>query len=353
MEQQCVTIAKAGMHVSLNARCTVLAAANPIYGTFDPTLDLAKNIGMPDSLLSRFDLVYVIRDLTTEEIDRSIATQVLRQAQMRCTGSQRRGVEQVHSSILERRQEPETKAQEATEVFEKTIPGTDGEAAREVVTVDFLRKYLRYCRRLKPVLSQQAQAMVANKYVELRMKYQSGFAELQESDNKKPRLAVTTRTLEALIRLATAHAKLKLRKDEVLEEDVEQAHRLMLMARDEEDPSMRDAASSASGAPPAGGGSEGSRKRPRAEMEGVDAEGDGGAPFGTISAARLAALTTLVARTFARQGGQEVSQGSLLESVNAGLAEGEPEFVEDEFAAGLAGLEAQNKVMLLDTGDVV
>mmetsp|Transcript_45025 Transcript_45025/g.127363 ORF Transcript_45025/g.127363 Transcript_45025/m.127363 type:complete len:385 (-) Transcript_45025:444-1598(-) len=353
MEQQCVTIAKAGMHVSLNARCTVLAAANPIYGTFDPTLDLAKNIGMPDSLLSRFDLVYVIRDLTTEEIDRSIATQVLRQAQMRNPGSQRRGVEQVHSSILERRQEPETKAQEATEVFEKTIPGTDGEAAREVVTVDFLRKYLRYCRRLKPVLSQQAQAMVANKYVELRMKYQSGFAELQESDNKKPRLAVTTRTLEALIRLATAHAKLKLRKDEVLEEDVEQAHRLMLMARDEEDPSMRDAASSASGAPPAGGSAEGSRKRPRSEMEGEGAEGDGGASFGTISAARLASLTTLVARTFARQGGQEVSQGSLMESVNAGLAEGEPEFIEDEFAAGLAGLEAQNKVMLLDTGDVV
>merc|ERR1719247_1813578 len=179
MEQQVVTISKAGMNVTLNARCSVVAAANPIYGNFDPSLDLAKNIGMPDSLLSRFDLVFVVRDSTTEEIDRRIAEQVVRQASQRLGADARRGVEQVHSNILQRREEADTtKASEPTEVFERRIPAPNGQEAPEVVTVDFLRKYIRFCRRLTPVLTDEAQAVVAEKYCDMRLRFQSGVADI-------------------------------------------------------------------------------------------------------------------------------------------------------------------------------
>merc|ERR1719199_1830608 len=131
---------------------------------------------------------------------------------------------------MQRREEADArKATEATEVFERTMRGPNGEAPPEVLTVDFLRKYIRFCRRLSPVLTEEAQAAVAEKYVDMRMRFQSGLADVDSPDsNKKPRLAVTTRTLEALIRLATAHAKLKLRKDHVLPEDVQEAYALMM-----------------------------------------------------------------------------------------------------------------------------
>merc|ERR1711908_148481 len=77
--------------------------------------------------------------------------------------------------------------------------------------------------------------MVAEKYCDMRMRFQTGLSDAGNPDsNKKPRLAVTTRTLEALIRLATAHAKLKLRHEHVIKEDVIEAYKLMLSAREEE-----------------------------------------------------------------------------------------------------------------------
>ena len=76
-EQQAVKIAQAGMHVSLNARCTVVAAANPIYGDYARDISVGKNIGLPDSLLSRFDLLFIMLDEKDPEHDRKIAERVI------------------------------------------------------------------------------------------------------------------------------------------------------------------------------------------------------------------------------------------------------------------------------------
>jgi DNA replication licensing factor MCM3 len=77
-----VTINKAGIFCSLNARCSVLAAANPLFGEYQDGITASKNIGMPDSLLSRFDLVFIVRDEKNKDTDRLVAEKVTRNHMM-------------------------------------------------------------------------------------------------------------------------------------------------------------------------------------------------------------------------------------------------------------------------------
>ena len=224
MEQQTVTIAKAGIHTSLNARCSVLAAANPVYGNFDPSIDLSKNINLPDSILSRFDLVFIVRDLMSMEEDRKIASQVLRQLRYRhvpapsITSSVQRDQFGVASSYLEPRQEslaadPAAKGSKkdgTTEVFDKSLMAmAAAEAAAsgkrttghstEYVSVEFMRKFIAFAKNQPaPRLSEASIDRIAEVYTKMRGDSSNGDARFS--------IAVTPRALEGLIRLSTAHA---------------------------------------------------------------------------------------------------------------------------------------------------
>lgn len=214
MEQQTVTIAKAGIHTSLNARCSVIAAANPIFGQYDTHKDPHKNIALPDSLLSRFDLLFVVTDDIEDTRDRQVSEHVLRMHRYRQPGTDegapvRENAQQALGVALQ----SQDATQRPTEVYEKYdsmlhagVTVTTGRGAnkrREVLSIPFMKKYIQYAKtRVKPVLTQDASERIAEIYVGLRNDEMEG--------NQRRTSPLTVRTLETLIRLATAHAKSRL-----------------------------------------------------------------------------------------------------------------------------------------------
>ncbi|KAK1755959.1 hypothetical protein QBC47DRAFT_381765 [Echria macrotheca] len=232
MEQQTVTIAKAGIHTSLNARCSVVAAANPIFGQYDTHKDPHKNIALPDSLLSRFDLLFVVTDDIEDTRDRQVSEHVLRMHRYRQPGTEegapvRENAGQALNVALKEQADPNR----PTDVYEKFdamlhagVRGTGRGANKkpEVLSIPFMKKYIQYAKtRIKPVLTQEASDRIADIYVGLRN-------DDMESNQRKTS-PMTVRTLETLIRLATAHAKARL-SNRVEERDAAAAESILRFA---------------------------------------------------------------------------------------------------------------------------
>ena len=171
-----ISIAKAGIVATLNARTAILAAANPKLGRYDPYRPPVDNINLPPTILSRFDLIFILTDRPRVEVDKQVAEHILALHQMR--------------------------------TVEPPIPP------------DILRKYIAYARKnVHPVLTPEAAKRIEQFYLELR-----SVGEAPTSP-----VPITARQLEALIRLAEAHARMALR-DKVTAEDAEEAIRLMKLS---------------------------------------------------------------------------------------------------------------------------
>ena len=208
MEQQTVTIAKAGIHTSLNARCSVIAAANPIYGEYQKDLPPTKNIGLPDSLLSRFDLLFVVLDEKSSMHDRRVAERVTKNHRYMAPNQSQESMGLGNLNEDNFVIEPEHIEDKNVRVFEKFNHVLHSSNQKELVSQGFLKKYLYYAKKsYSPVLEEDAVESTADNWNKLRQKDMDN-----SNSNGVKNLSITIRTLETLIRLASAHAKLRLSK---------------------------------------------------------------------------------------------------------------------------------------------
>ncbi len=176
LEQQTVSISKANIQATLIARTTVLAAANPKFGRFDPYGIIAEQIDMPPTLINRFDLIFTIKDLPDEIKDEKMASHIL-------------------------------KLHQTPDIFEPEI------------STDFLRKYIAYAKqKIIPVINNDALREIKDFY--LRMRASGGTEEGIKA------IPISARQLEALVRLAEASAKLRL-SNEVTREDARRSIELV------------------------------------------------------------------------------------------------------------------------------
>ncbi|HIH68559.1 MAG TPA: minichromosome maintenance protein MCM, partial [Candidatus Nitrosotenuis sp.] len=126
MEQQSASIAKGGIVATLNARTSILAAANPMYGKYDPFKNITENVALPIPLLTRFDLIFVVRDIPSKEKDRNIAQHIIG-------------------------------------LHKKSATDT-----RSLIDPDIFTKYLAYCKKSDPLLTPEAEEKILDYYLKMR-----------------------------------------------------------------------------------------------------------------------------------------------------------------------------------------
>ena len=193
MEQQTVSVAKAGIMARLNSRCGLLAAANPKYGRFDKYTPIAEQINMPPTLLSRFDLIFTMMDRPNEETDTKTAEHIIETHYAGELLARAKNVSKIN--VAER------------EHFERAVA-----TMKPPIESDLLRKYVAWSKRnVFPVMTEGARRRFLEFYIGLR---RQGY---EDEDAPVP---VTARQLEALIRLGEARARARL-SDEITEEDAD------------------------------------------------------------------------------------------------------------------------------------
>lgn len=171
MEQQTVSVAKAGIITTLNARCSILASCNPIESKYNPKKSIIENINLPPTLLSRFDVICLLIDRCDETQDRMIGDHIVSLYSLE------------HEKV-------------------------------ECVGVDVLKAYVKEARRITPKLTPESMKVLTQSYVDLR-----------QLDNGKT-ITATTRQLESLIRLSEAHARMRFSRS-VEVKDVREAVRVV------------------------------------------------------------------------------------------------------------------------------
>ncbi len=180
MEQHTVSVAKGGIVATLNARAAILAAGNPSLGRYEPYRTVAENIALPVTILSRFDLIFVMRDVPEKELDAKMTEHIL------------------------------------------SLHRTGAVPIEPPIPPDLLRKYVSYAKSFKPVLTDEALSRLRDFYLTMR----------SASETEGTPIAITARQLESLVRLAEARARVALRK-EILAEDAEAAIAIMKRSLEE------------------------------------------------------------------------------------------------------------------------